>query len=295
MVGSALPTSAAPAGWAAPGVSWTNGVVLCQFPSTGVGVSVSALNLSGSGLSVEPSFIEEAAPSGSIVAEAQISASNWTNSNVSTANLYDELFLANVSILPGHGGLPLGVGVVGISYLLSGYPEDSLASRSLVYLVWTVANWSWQGPGDRLVLGFSAGPTFPANETLVPGTSTDSPFSSRSVATGATREFLELAGSANVSDAGGNQSVVPTESQTVLGAANASVMVSLGSAAGEFHSMMYTVTIGIPFPSSVAQLPLSDYLMVVGGGSAVAIAAAVGSARLRRRPSSLEFVEGDDE
>ena len=290
--------SAAPGtryGWPPQGNSWTNGVVRCEFPAQNPTVSVSALGQNGTGLSAAPDLIEELSPNASVVAVAPLANANWTAGNASTADLLDVVFSTSAPIwLPTLSGPPLGAVNVSVSYRLSASPGSSLANRSEVDAVWTVSNWSWRGPTDQLALRASLWPTFPNNETLEAGPTSAPALISRAVSTGALREYLSLSGTANASSGGAAPLAVPVTAQLSVSPASASVSVRISSAAGAFRTLEYVVTLGLPVPSIVTSLPLSDYLLVAGAGIAIVLAVAFGSWRVRRRPSDLEFLEEEE-
>ncbi len=281
-----------PAGWPTPGASWTNGVVLCRFDSGTPSVSVSALGLADSGLSTAPGSIEEVSPAGSLVATASLSGANWTATNDSTSDAFDQSYSAHVAIASSPGPAPtVGSVDVRVDYDLAAYAENSRSNLSSVSMRWDISNWTWQESGDRLVLTLTAWPSVLSAERLV--ASSPSGLTSLAVGSGELREYLELPEVAASSVAGSSPTSVVVSPQLQVGPTNASIRLSVAASAGAFTSLTYSLTLGVPVSETFVGLPLSEYLLVLGAGSTVVVAAAVAARRIRQRPSGFVLVAED--
>jgi len=134
-------------------------------------------------------------------------------------------------------------------------------------------------------------PTFARAEHL----STQSPggleVTSSSNATGAPREYFHLAPSATATPVSGAPMSVGVSPSVSLAPSFATITLTVGTQAGSFTSLSYTAHVTVPLPSTLAGLPLYDYPLVAGAAAALSIAVAVGTRRVRQRPSDLKFVE----
>jgi hypothetical protein len=278
--------------WPATSPEWNNGVVLCVFNPTSPSVAVSAFGLNGSGLSSGITQVAEVDAAGATVAVASVASASWTPWNASTDDTFDQAYQAHVSLTPVSGpATVLGSADLRVDYALPAYAGSGAGPLNSVTAVFEVSNWSWQGSGDHLVLTLPLWPTFAQSEHLSGPGPNGAEITSWSTATGSAREYFRLSGSANATPAGGVPVSVAVSPVVSLSPSFASVNVSVGSGAGRFASMTYTATVSIPVPTTVAGLPLYDYALVAAAAAALSILIAVGTRRVRQRPSDLQYVE----
>lgn len=278
--------------WLASSLEWNNGLVLCIFDTTSPSVAVSALDLQGSGLSSSISEVSEVNATGATVAVASMGSASWILWNASTDDTFDQAYQAHVPLVaPSEPSTPLGSTDLRVDYLLPAYSESGSSGLNSVTAVFQVSNWTWQTSQDRLVLTLPLWPTFDRAEHLSAQTSNGSEITSWSNATGAAREYFWLSDSATAVTPNGLPMLLGVSSAVNLSPNFASVNVTLAPSPGNFTSITYTASVSIPLPSTVAGLPLYDYALVAAAAGALSIMVAVGTHRVRQRPSDLQYVE----
>lgn len=285
----APPTSAS---WPSSSLEWNNGWVLCNFDPTSPSVAVSALSLSDSGLSSGISSIAEVNATGATVAVASMAAATWAVWNASTEDTFDLAYAAQVPLVAASGSpSPLGSADVRVDYALAAYGGSAGDNLSSVAAEFQVSNWTWQGPADRLVMTLPIWPTFPDVEHLTSPATNSLEITSSSNATGSPREYFLLADSATATPVNGAPESVGVTPQVSLSSSFASVALTVGSGAGAYASLTYTAHVSIPLPSTVVGVPLYDYVLVGGAAAVLSVAVALGTRRVRQRPSDLQYVE----
>jgi hypothetical protein len=278
--------------WLATSPEWNNGVVLCVFDPTSPSVAVSAFGLNGSGLSSSITQVAEVDAAGATVAVASVPSAAWRAWNASTDDTFDQAYQAHDSLVAASGpATPLGSADLRVDYTLPAYADFDSGELNTVTALFQVSNWTWQQSGDRLVLTLPLWPTFAQAEHLSAQAPNGSEITSWSTSTGAAREYFRLSGSANATSAGGAPVSVGVSPVVSLGPSFASVNVTVGSTAGNYASVTYSATVSIPLPAKVAGLPLYDYALVAGAAAALSILVAVGTRRVRKRPSDLQYVD----
>jgi hypothetical protein len=288
--GSAGPAPAK--SWTAGGIAWNNGQVECDFAAAQPTASISALAVNRSGMSTSVSSIEEVRASGSVAALARLSAANWTAMNQSTPDSFDLAYSVTAPILlPNSTSAPLGTVSVRVDYLLPTYSENATPDLSSVTFRIEVRDWAWQASGDALVLAVPVWPTFPSEEHLVASTDSTPGIASVENLSGTTREYLAMPEVANVSLPGGSPFAAGVLPEMTVGASQASVGLSVTSSAGEYSDLVYSATVKVSLPSTIAGIPLYDFGLVAVAGTAISIAVAFGARRVRRRPSDLVYAE----
>jgi len=296
-----IPTAgAAPAlgrvSWSDPGMSWTNGEVLCVFQPSAPEVAVSASDLANSGVTVAIASVEEVSSSGAVVATTPSSGFTWQVENRSTSLWYDESYSANLTVGPSATSVrSLGTVALRIDFLLAvSYVEGATENLTAVTMELSLSGWPWQASADHLVVFLSLVPSYPGTEHFETPASGSAMVTSVSNETGRSLEYFAAGTEATVEGATGPSTATPVAPTWTIAPAAATVGLSVGTNVAQFSAMNYTAHVGIVLPASVAGLPLSDYLLV--GGSAALIAAVVGLElrRVRRRPSDLIFVEEEE-
>lgn len=283
-----------PAAHRSPSASfgWSNGLVLCDFNLTSPSVAVSALDVSGSGLSSGVPEITEITSMGQAVAVASVANANWTVVNASTPDAFDLAYQAHVLLVaPSGPATRIGSVDVHIDYILAEYAASNADNLSSVTAVLQISHWTWQGPGDRLVITLPLWPTFVHAEYLSSQSPAGPEITSSSNATGDPREYFLLSDDATATPASGAPKLVHVWPEVSLNPSFASVNLTVGSGAGAFTSLTYTALISIPLPSTVANLPLYEYVLVGGTATVVSIVVAAVTRRVRQRPSDMEYVE----
>lgn len=281
--------------WSPAPVSWSNGIVLCNFTTALPTVAVSALGLADSGMSVTLASVEEISPNGTPVAVSFLSNASWSQQNISGPDLFDLSYLAHASVeKPNETSTPIGSVDARVDYRLPAYAESPATNMSSVTMEVALSNWSWQGAGDRLALSFTVWPTYSATERLT-GSSSNLSVTSSSVASGAPREYFIASTVANASTGPSGSSLVKVTPRAVVGGSRAFVTLWISAAAGSFSRLAYAASIGLPVPSTVAGIPVADFVAVAGTGAAVSLAVAVVTRRLRSRPSRLIYFDESEQ
>ncbi len=290
----AAATSSAPV-WAADPVSWTNGLVLCQFASTRPAVVVSALDLNKTGLSVTLGGMDELRGDGSVAAVAELSNATWVVSNLSTDAAYNLSFSVHAPLVAATGpATPIGSVDLRVQFILPVYGNSPVGPTDTVIVRLSVTNWTWQAAGDHLSALFVVSPTSVAAEHLTPTTAAGWLISSDSNSSGQELERMGANSTAVASLAsGGPTSISATPTLSMLSPTAATLAVEFGTAAGAFRSLEFTAHVGIVTPPTVLGIPLPELLAVTAAAILVSLLMAASARRLRRRPSDLIYVEED--
>jgi hypothetical protein len=286
--GIAAPAIAVSPAWDPDPISWTNGVVLCQFAAAAPTVSVSDDSQNGTGLTVGMSGMAEVAPNGSLIAVANLSAAHWSISNVSTDDAFDLAFVATVPFAQPSAGSAS----VRVDYVLPAYDGSSNGATNTVAVNVSVANWTWEASGDHLAMSFFATPSFPESESLTHPSNSSWMFSNSRNSSGTELEWMQAdtVGTARPSS-GGNVSISAAPTMSVWTAEWAILSVAFGSGAGDFRSLNYTAVVGVVLPSTIAGIPLVDFAAVGAAAVLVSVGIAAVTRSLRRRPSDLTYVD----
>lgn len=278
------------AGWPNQDLSWGNGLVVCNFTADRPTVSVSAEGVASSGVSVSLSSIEESAANGTPVAVASLDGLAWQPSNRSTADLYDLEDSVRAPIEKVGDPPAVGSVEVHVDYELPAYSDAPSTDLRDVTMEVRVSNWTWQLPGDRLVLELSVWPTFAGTERLS-GSDSGQGITSTAIPSGPTREFFDASAEANTSGPVLGSSRTAVTSRMDIHDSGATVSLWIGGTAGEFSGLSYLATLGIPAAPSILGIPWYDYGLVMAGAAAASAGLAVVARKVRRRPSDLVFVE----
>ncbi len=279
-----LAQAAAPA-WADP-PSWGNGVVFCAFESDLPGLTASPASAIGTGLSVQGLSLQER-DGVRIVAWADFSASDWTVTNASDEDTFDLEYNASVPVVNATGGV--GAVTVGIDFVLPAYSGADPAPANVVVMGMYLAGWPWQSGLDLLVLSVTLAPAS-SDEHLAYADATGGNVSSVANASGATIGAFLPGAAGTVSVPGSPPSSIAALSSATPNGTRATVTSSF-SASGEYRTLDYASHVEINVPSTVAGLPVADYVLVGGAAAVIVAVVGLGGRRIRRRPSDLVFVE----
>ena len=277
-------------------VSWTNGVVLCQFAPVTPSVAVSALSVSESGVTVSLLSLVEANPSDSATAVANLDGLSWTAANWSTEDAFDLAYSLHATLSNStNASIPVGSTDLLLQFILPAYQGSPQGPTDTVDVVFSVGNWTWQHPGDHLELAFSAAPTFPSSEHLNATSAAGWLLASTSNRSGSVLEQIgaNTTGQA-ATGAGPATPVSATASLVIASPSSAQVHVAFGSSAGSFTSLTYSARVSVVLPASVAGIPLSEIAAVGAAGIVVSLGVAVVARRVRRRPSKLIYVTEEE-
>lgn len=287
-----VPTAAseAPSAWGSSDPSWSNGVVVCNFSALVPGVDVSALGRAESGLSGLVSVVDEYSATGALLGAASSSNLSWIAANWSSPENFDEGYTSQLTLLSPTGS-PVGSVDAEVDFDLPETAGSASGGMNTVTSTVSVSNWSAAGSDDHLAFGLSFWPTFPSAEHLAAGTSPGAGISSVSGTSGAIRESVSPSQVAAVGWTNGTSGTARAVPEVAVTPASATIQIEILAAAGLVESLSYSVVIGVVVPSSLGGLPWYAYGLAVAGGIGVSVVSAVWARRLRRRPSSLEFVE----
>jgi hypothetical protein len=236
--------------------------------------------------------ISEVAPGGSIVANASLASSSWTETNFSSEDAYDLGYTVHAPVTGPLAPFPVyGAVDARIDFVLPIYAGSPSGPTDTVSVGVFVSNWSWTNVGDHLVLTLVAWPSYPAEEKMVLGGSPGSLVSSAAVTSGTTLEQLSVSTTA-VANPGVSAGTLISATSSVLGnASRAVISIAFGTTAGPFTALSYVASVRVLFPTTVAGIPTVDLVAVGGGAALVAFLLGAGAHRMRRRPSDLTYVE----
>lgn len=277
-------------------VSWTNGMVLCQFAAHSPSANVSALGRSGTGVTFSVLNVSEVRPNESVAAAADFGGASWTASNLTTEEAYDLSYWVHVPLVaPSDAARPLGSTNLSVDFVLPAYQGSPVGPTDAVNVVLSVVNWTWQAPNDHLVVTFEATPSFPTTEhlnaTFAPGWL----LASTSNASGIELERVGANVTATVTTTAGSTGTIPANaSLALLSPARAQVTVAFGTASGAIRSFTYVTRVGVILPTSVGGIPLDELAAVGTAGVLVSVLVAATARRLRRKPSKLIYVTEEE-
>lgn len=284
-----------PATWAPDPVAWTNGIVLCRFSASQASVSVSALAVNESGLSLLFASLEEVRPNGSVAAVADLARLTWTVTNRSTDDAYNLSFTVVAPLLAApDSSTVVGSTDVEVDFVLPAYVTATSGSLDNVTVLESVRNWTWQSPGDSLAANWTAWSTFATQEHLVPGSAATSLLASRSNSTGADLERFAANSSARAVSSSGTLSQLPVTATAVLISPSSATVRLVFGAAGEFRSLDFSAVVSIVPAATVAGIPLSYLLAAAGAAAGVSLLLAGVTYRARRRRSDLIYVSEEE-
>jgi hypothetical protein len=274
------------------GMSWTNGVVLCQFNTTAPGVAVSAFGRGAPGMTVSEVAVSEVAPNASVVASAVLHGASWNVTNLSSEAAYALGYAVHAPMASAVPAAPsVGSADLRVAFVLADDEGSAVGPTDTVEVLFSVANWSWQAPQDHLVLSFVTEANVPAAEhlasTTVPGwiVTTSSNASGSEVARLGTNATAVVTNDSEPASA-----VAAASSLAMLSPATARVTVTFG-AAGEYSQLAFVARVGVVLPATVAGIPIDELLAALAAGGLVSAGVAVVTRSVRRRPSKLIYVE----
>ncbi len=271
--------------------SWSNGVVLCNFQSFLPAVVVSSPQLPDSGMASSVGILSEVSPTGRSVAVADLGGYNWTSVNISNEDQFAVSYSGTLPVGTPYGfGPVVGVVSVELSYVLPAYRGSLGGNVSAVALQIQISNWPWQHPSDSLTLTLPVAPAFPQREHLVTMAPTSYTIGSVSNQSGHALEYLALDTSAEATSSQGSVSAIGISPQISLLPSSASIALAFGTGAGAFQSVNYTAHIGVILPSSIAGIPLYEFVLVGALAGIIALIVGLSGRRLRRGPSDLIYV-----
>ena len=278
-----LPSLAVATAWADP-PSWGNGVVFCAFESELPGLTASPASAVGTGLFAQGSFLEERDDTGAVVGSANLATALWTVTNGSDEDTFELEYNASVPVT--NGTTRVGAVSVAIDFVLPAYAGSDPLPANVVAMDLAVLGWPWHSSGDSLIFSVTLAPGTSDEHLVLPNANV----SSVNNATGSpVGTFVPGTHATALSPGVGTETIsaVPLASTQGTGA----VVTTVFQSGEEYPSLNYTSHIEVTVPSTVAGLPLTDYVLV--GGAAAVIVAVVGLAgrRIRRRPSDLVFAE----
>jgi hypothetical protein len=274
------------------GVSWTNGVVLCQFNATAPAVAVSALGMGPMGMSLGSVSLSEVAPNGSVEGALAVGGLSWTVRNLTSEASYALNYSVHAPMEAVADGPSVGSADVGVEFVLADDSGLPIGPTDTVEVLFSVANWSWQGSGDHLVLSFAAGANVPATERLAAASVAGWVVTSTSNASGSETARMGVNATAIVANgSAAARSVAAVTSVAMLSSAAARVTVAFAPSAGEFSSLQFAARVGIVLPATVAGIPIAELLAALLAGGIVSVGVAVLTRSVRRRPSKLVYVE----
>jgi hypothetical protein len=271
-------------------MSWSNGDVLCIFAPYTPGVTVSSPNLNGTGMWATLAQVTEVGSHG-VVATANLSAGTWTVSNRSSEDFYDVAYAGSAPIESSVTEAALGSVDLQVNFMLPAYDDTNLGPVNEVVLSVTVANWSWQSPGDSLSLELPMALAYPGTEHFALGGEPGALLSGISNSSGQTLQYLSTTQLASASNGSGLPTNVAVTPVATVDPESASVTLAFGTQAGSFESLNYTTALGVALPATIAGIPTIDFALVGGAAVLASLGIAAGVGVIRRRPSDLEFVE----
>jgi hypothetical protein len=272
-------------------VSWSNGVVLCDFQASTPSVAVSSPQVVDSGLSVGVADLEEVTASGAVVASAALDSFGWTSQNISNDDQFALAYSASGPVhLTGTATTPVGQVAVRVAYLLPAYDGASTGNVSSVAMQVQISQWPWQGESDALLLSISLAPAFPAMEHLVASSASTAAVGSVSNQSGRALEYLAIGSEATATASNGSAAPVGVIPRIAVQPTSGTIGLLFGTNAGQFQSVNYTAHIGIVLPATIAGIPVYDFLLVGALASMIALVIGVGARRIRSGPSDLIYV-----
>lgn len=278
-------------------ISWSNGVVLCQFAAGSPSVAVSHSGVSGTGVTIALLSLVEVASGTSVVRVANLSGLTWVVENRSTDDWYDLAYSAHAPLVsPSGGGGPVGSVDLLVQFVLPIYQESPQLPTNQVSVLLSIGNWTWTSPNDQLELAFGVAPSFPASEHLNATSAPGWLLASSSNESGQVLEQVGTNSTAEVtSGAGSPATVIADASLEIPSPSWAELSVTFGNSAGAFSSLLFGAHVGVVIPATVAGIPISELAAVATAAALVSLAVAAVTRRIRRRPSKLIYVSGEKE
>jgi len=277
-------------------MSWSNGVVFCQFAPASPSVEVSAATLSGSGVTVSLLSLNEGGPGSSVAAIANLTGVSWSPGNWSGDDAFDQAYTLHATLSnPASPSSPVGSTDLTVQFVLPAYQGSPEGPTDAVNVLFTVENWTWQHAGDHLELAFSVAPTFPSSEHLNASSAPGWMLASTSNSSGSVLEQVGANASATAATGSGpTMSIAATPTLSNFSPASANLSVAFAGTAGEFTTLTYSARVGVVLPASVAGIPLSEILAASAAGVVVSLCVAMVARRVRRRPSNLIYVTEEE-
>jgi hypothetical protein len=264
---------------------WSNGEVRCLFDPRLPSVNVSDPNVEGSGLVAALSDVAELAPDGSVAAVASAGAGNWSVQNGTDPAVYELLYRAALPIQAPGGRATFGNATVGMDVRLA-TESASAQDRGFAEVALNVSEWPWRSGGDRLRFDLTLGTV--SDESLA--AAEEGGVSLVDDGSGTPRLYLATGTEANTTSATGTGTAVPVIPAVRSGPTGGSVELLVNSTE-PVRSIELGLRIGV-YPANLAGLPAWEYASVGALAAAVCVAVAVGTLRVRRRPSRLIYAEG---
>ena len=294
VVGTPLSSVAdAAPGWGPGWVSWTNGLVLCQFPRSLPFVTVSPEASNTTGLTIGLEELREVTSGGSLIAYGNLSGADWRSTNDSDTQAYDFGYAVNVSLsVPGSSEAE-GSAEVGVDYDLPAFSGSSAGDPNIVAVQLSVRNWTWDHPGDALEAGFAAWPVSPTAEHLGGPARPGQVLTDDSNATGAETEWVTASPFAVISTGEAPQNVSASPTLVLSSPASAHIAVLFASYGGEYRSLEYGFEVGVTLPTVGQGVSWTDVAIVAGG--ALAICLGIASATYRLRSGRSRWTYADEE
>lgn len=277
-------------------LSWTNGLVFCQFATDSPSVGVSAWSLNGTGVMVSFLGISEMRPDQSVAAMAELAGLTWTVSNLSTEDAFDLAYAGHALLVGGPGSSSIvGSTNLSISFVLPAYQGSGLGPADVVTVVVQVTDWSWQATGDHLAISFGASPSFPTREHLNTTSAPGWLLASTANATGSELERVGANSTAIVTSASGSSSTIDANASVAIASpALAKVSVVFSASAGTFSALTFAARVGIVLPATVAGVPIVDFAAAGFAAVLVSLLVAVTARRLRNKPSTLVYSDEEE-
>jgi len=277
-------------------VSWSNGVVMCQFTAGSPTVAISQASVNGTGVTVGFLSLSEAAPNQSVVAVANLQGLTWNRADWSNEDAFDMGYTLQAPLVASSGSFtPVGSVDLTIQFVLPAYQGSPKGPTDAVNVLFTVTSWTWQQAGDHLALAFAAAPSFPGTEHLNASSAPAWLLASTSNSSGAVLEQIGANSSATATTASGSTASVRASTSLAIASPQwATVAVTFGTSAGTFTSLAYTVRVGIVLPAAVAGIPLPELVAAGAAGVVVSVMVAVTARRVRRKPSKLVYVNEEE-
>lgn len=273
-------------------VAWSNGMVLCEFNGSVPEVVVSALASDDTGLALAAGSIAEVSALGVDVAVANLSAADWTATNASNASVLALVYTADVTVTsPLALAVSLGSVRVAVEFALALPTGPAAASADSVAFQFLISSWPWQTLGDHLQLALPSWAAYSDNERLALGSAGGPLLTGVSASTGASLEVLYGATSAAVDPGTVLASTVSAVASVGGNNSSAALTVEFGSTDGPYSSLSYAGSVRVFVPTTIAGIPTIDLLLVGGAAALVSAVVALGTRRVRGRPSRLTYVE----
>jgi len=289
-----VPVATAAPAWSADPVSWSNGLVLCQFGARSPDANISAVSVGESGLSAFFGGMSEVGSNGTTVAVTDVAGVVWAVQNDTTEDAYDENYSAVVPIVSAFSPAVVGTAHLELDFVLPAYAGSPEGETSTVTVALSVADWTWQGAGDHLDATFVAMPTFPTQEHLGATSETGWLLTSASNSSGQAREWMGASATATTRNGSGPATTVGVRSGMTLTSPSLATITVTFPAAGSFQSLHFAAFVGVVLPSTVAGIPTIDLVAVGAAAVAGSLGIAAVTRRVRSRPSRIIYVDDEE-